>query len=369
MITEFLNKEEEEIFEERCAMALYEGHVPAKQALEIASQEIIEYRKKFKVSETEKIITLEYLLQKDLPALNWVIPEILCEGVTILASRPKVGKSWFCFQLSLAVATGQFFLNKYVPVKSPVLYIPLEDSERRIKNRFSIIKKSIQVDIVDSISNLSFPTGFTIKPLNDGGLKELEDYISESGFKLIVVDTLSRAIRSQMKRKNILFNEDYELIGKIQKFALEKHVAIILVHHTTKLDYSDNVFDGIQGTTGITAGADTLMVLKNDSNDFVLHIIGKDVIADDIHLSFDKTTCLWSIANNQMQGSTPERTEILNVISNNKNPMGTGEIADKLSKGKSTISTMLKKMVGEGLLKKVEFGKYNTVETIEGIES
>jgi len=272
MIKEFIDTNEEEMFEERCAIAFFDGRVPAKEVLRIASEQVLEYRKNNNIyvpkteiekNEPDKIITLNELFQKDIPSLNWIIPEIICEGVTIMASRPKLGKSWFCLQLSLAVATGQTFLNYSIQNPSPVLYIPLEDSERRIKNRFTTIAENSLIENIGLIENLSFPNGFKIKPLNEGGLDELSEYIKTSGFKLIVIDTFGRAISIQQKHNGKGFNEDYEIIGKIQRFALENHIAIILVHHTTKLEYSDNVFDGIQGTTGITQAQIRSWFLKN----------------------------------------------------------------------------------------------------------
>src|SRR6476659_8073847 len=46
------------------------------------------------------------LLAHDSPEPRWAVPGIICEGVTLLAGQPKVGKSWLALNLAVAVAAG-----------------------------------------------------------------------------------------------------------------------------------------------------------------------------------------------------------------------------------------------------------------------
>jgi replication-associated recombination protein RarA len=54
----------------------------------------------------EGIFTAEELMAEDMPPVRWVVPQVLPEGVTLLAGKPKVGKSWMALAISLAVASG-----------------------------------------------------------------------------------------------------------------------------------------------------------------------------------------------------------------------------------------------------------------------
>ena len=46
-------------------------------------------------------------LQKmTLPEPRWIVPGLIPEGVTLLAGKPRVGKSWLALDLAIAVATG-----------------------------------------------------------------------------------------------------------------------------------------------------------------------------------------------------------------------------------------------------------------------
>jgi hypothetical protein len=57
--------------------------------------------------------------------------------VTLLASRPKLGKSWLLLQIGLAVANGVTTLvSSEEAICGDVLYLALlEDSPRRLKRR------------------------------------------------------------------------------------------------------------------------------------------------------------------------------------------------------------------------------------------
>ena len=64
-----------------------------------------------------------------------MVPPLIPEGVTILAGKPKVGKSWFALDLALALAGGRYVLGDIHLMDGNVLYAALEDNERRLRSR------------------------------------------------------------------------------------------------------------------------------------------------------------------------------------------------------------------------------------------
>ena len=52
------------------------------------------------------IFTAAALQKMEFPPINWVVPGVLPEGLTILAGKPKLGKSWLALDMALAVAAG-----------------------------------------------------------------------------------------------------------------------------------------------------------------------------------------------------------------------------------------------------------------------
>ena len=64
---------------------------------------------------------------EELPANSLRGPPFIPEGCTILAGRPKIGKSWLMLAVGLDVACEG----------GDVLYLALEDNERRLQTRMA----------------------------------------------------------------------------------------------------------------------------------------------------------------------------------------------------------------------------------------
>lgn len=60
-----------------------------------------------------------------------ILPDLIPEGVTLVAGKPKVGKSWLAYDVCLAVADEtRFVLGTMKPGYGDVLYLALEDNQR-----------------------------------------------------------------------------------------------------------------------------------------------------------------------------------------------------------------------------------------------
>ena len=66
---------------------------------------------------------------------NYAVPGYIVEGLTLLAGKPKIGKSWLMLHVGIAVACGSFTLDDIHCVKGDVLYAALEDNKRRLQCR------------------------------------------------------------------------------------------------------------------------------------------------------------------------------------------------------------------------------------------
>src|SRR5207245_2096837 len=67
--------------------------------------------------------------------IEYVVPGIIPEGLTILAGKPKIGKSWLALDLALAIPGGRYVLGDLKPAPGDVLYCALEDNKRRLWKR------------------------------------------------------------------------------------------------------------------------------------------------------------------------------------------------------------------------------------------
>src|SRR5215831_16724680 len=81
----------------------------------------LERAKKPKSSNVE-ILSAPTLLREEFRPMQWAVKDILPEGCILFAGRPKLGKSWFAYQISLAVATGSYALGEIRVKQGDVLY-------------------------------------------------------------------------------------------------------------------------------------------------------------------------------------------------------------------------------------------------------
>ena len=74
------------------------------------------------------------LMAKRFDPLDYLVGEVLHEGLTILAGKPKKGKSYMALDMSLAMAVGRLAFRHFPTKQQQVLYVSLEDGERTVAN-------------------------------------------------------------------------------------------------------------------------------------------------------------------------------------------------------------------------------------------
>ncbi len=79
--------------------------------------------------------TARDLMAHEPPPVRWAVPGLAPEGVTLLAGKAKMGKSWLVLALCIATAAGGAALGKVPVERGQALYLALEDNPRRLYNR------------------------------------------------------------------------------------------------------------------------------------------------------------------------------------------------------------------------------------------
>lgn len=175
-------------------------------------------------------------------------------GLTLLASKPKVGKSWMLLDIALACAGGGFALGELRCQKTPGLFLMLEDSQRRLKDRINKVCAPAAV-----------PSGAKAVckwPRGENGIHQLESILDDRPeIKVVGIDVLA-AFRP-LRDKQPGYTEDYEDVKAIQDLAQRRQIAIILVHHLRKAE-SDDPIDLVSGTLGVVGAADHIIVITGN---------------------------------------------------------------------------------------------------------
>jgi len=236
-------------------------------------------------------ITADELLAREFPEPTWAIPDLLPAGLAILAGRSKVGKSWLTLQIACAVGCGGHALGRSVDAER-VLYIALEDNGATVQDRMRKQRWPPGV----SVDFLHQDNADALGDLAQDGLSSLTQHIRARGYRLVIVDTLSRSLRGDQNDAETMT----AVLSPLQRLALAQDCAIVFIDHHNKGPASDRVCD-ILGSTAKGAVADTIWALYREKgkSGARLAITGRRVREQELELAWDPLCWCW-----QCQGET-----------------------------------------------------------------
>jgi hypothetical protein len=289
-------------------------------------------------------VSHESLMRKNLPPMTFLIQDLEPkEGLTIIAGKKKLGKSFFTLQQAQCVAAGTPFLNKQT-VKSKVAYLALEDGEVRLKQR--LVMQSAE-------HNASITYHFKWPPLNSKqGWDALVEMLDEVKPGLLIIDTVAAAISGKMDQNSA--GETGAFFTRLHSLALDKHVSIVLVAHHGKRPTTDDVGFDIRGSSAIPGCSDCNIGIYRDSahNTYELKAESRDFPEVDMRLSFDRElTWCWQLEGNEqdLRRSEAERN-IKDAIDELGGTADARAIADHLGITRAAVQQHVKYMRKEGKL-------------------
>lgn len=296
-------------------------------------------------------ITANSLQSKDFPPLRYAVNGYLAEGVTLLAGKPKIGKSWMALDFGMAVATGRAALGSVKCRQGRVLYCALEDNHRRLQRRMRQLYGTVDHWPTD----LHFAT--QVKRLDAGLVDDLRVWIKANRAKLIIIDTFA-GVRPRGGREG--YDADYAALSPLQTMAGQLGVSILVIHHLRKM-LGDDPFDMISGTTGLTGAVDAAFVLSRGKQGVTLYGRGREI--EEMEQAVEFVDGRWKLLGDAaVVRRSEERNAILDILENAEEPIGPKEIADALGKPENNIKQLLFKMQKDGEIRKEGRGQYCIAE-------
>jgi hypothetical protein len=297
-------------------------------------------------------ITAAALRHKHFKPVGWVVPERVPDGLTMLAGKPKLGKSWLMLDVCTAVARGGFTLGDRKCLEGDVLYAALEDNERRLKSRMGKV-----CSLGSWPERLTFWT--EMNRLEEGGLDQLRGWIEASEKpRLIVIDVFSKVRRAKGNTEG-LYDADYLAAVPLKQLADETGVAIVVVHHLRKQAADGDPFDKVSGSTGLTGAMDTILVLDRGVDGVTLYGRGRDIEEFEEALEFQKDTCRWSVLGEAAEVRlSDERRKIIQALRDEGEPMSPASIADVTGHPAGSVRRLLHSMVRAGEVRREKRGRY-----------
>ncbi|MCY4584253.1 MAG: AAA family ATPase [Chloroflexi bacterium] len=310
-------------------------------------------------------ITMQDLATKEFEELTHYVPDVIVDGLTILAGPSKIGKSFFCWNLAFAIAMQGKALNAIdIEKKSNVIFMAFDDSLRSLKRRAHLILDGglppDNIHVIDDTNRLKLDTA---------GIRILEKLIDEKEADVVFIDTWIHARPDVLdNRGKTSYDTDYEALVPIRQLAQRKKVAIVLVTHTRKQIDPENPFNQIQGSTGMQAGCDNLLLFSKKEDQVMLHISGREIIQAEYPMAL-LNGGIWSIQENEESDMefdkpfTDQEDEVLKMFDKPDTQLRTSEI-DKEFSG-SNARVILDRLVTKGVLFKIKRGLYGCSESYQ----
>lgn len=199
----------------------------------------------------KQINELNKSIKKDIIVENLMISN----GVYLLVSHPKVGKSMFAQQLAFSLTTGEDFLGFKVN-PSHVLYITTEGDINQLQDRFKLMNLKPNLDKLHIID---------IDDIPDFYIRDIERDIHELTFDkeplFIIMDMF----------KDIKFDTSYDInnyqeindvvFRKLKELCRKYNSTLLVTHHLNKRDET-------MGSVGLNADVSGIMKLKESKNNY-----------------------------------------------------------------------------------------------------
>jgi len=274
--------------------------------------------------------------------VSYIVERLLpSAGISLLAGKPKVGKTTLVRMLALCIAQGEDFLDR-IAIKGLVIYLALEEKRAEVRKHF--IEMGLIGDEDIYIHAASVP---------DNAIKELYDIAVIRNPKLIIIDPLFRFIR-------VRDGNDYASVTKalepLVNLARDTGAHVMCVHHLGKGDRSSA--DSILGSTAIFAAVDTALILKSEKYRTIYSVQRYGTDLEESVLEFDPETRTSKISGTKDEAEIQRIGEdIYAYLATQEEPILEKEIHDQIKGGNKAYKVKaLRVLVDAGRVKRTGKG-------------
>lgn len=194
-------------------------------------------------------------------------------------------------QLCVAICSGGSFLG-FKCSKRACLYLDLESTERRPKNR---LNQMLGKD-TPKPSNLYIATGNReVKRIGSGFETQIKQQLEEHpDIKLIIVDVY-QLIALPKKGGANSYEQEYESLKALKKIVDTYNIGIMLITHNRKMKDGSDVFNEVSGSVAMTGSMDATWIIKKDrsSKEATLYITGRDLEQRELKIKFNTDNYQW----------------------------------------------------------------------------
>ena len=311
--------------------------------------------KKYSISLTEQIKKHE-----ELPEQEYIWRSITPGSLGFIYGPSKSGKTTFCENLGMSIAYGgKDYFDAEIKYDKPckVLFISMEEywRQRSERNKKQISQIVIPEELSENyvVVNENFPRIFIGRDELKNRLQEIIDEVKPS---VIFIDSMTR-----MATKDI---EDSTVSGEIgvalRELANTNEVAIVVIHHTHKMNGRAITIDSLAGSRVLAQEADYMIGINRTETG---HRYYKEVATR--YGQEKEDVVLFDIDENQWLKPIEEMPEfkLLELKDRRRKPKKYDPILNELNVAYETDTTwtvpeLRDKLVSSGTMQKSTFYKY-----------
>lgn len=313
-----------------------------------------------------------WLDQQVFPPLRYAVPGILPEGMTLMVGPPKVGKSWMLLDIALAVSQGGYTLGAIRVDQRPVLYLALEDGDRRLQDRCRILQPGQPIPAA-----LNYMTAIAPGQV----LATVGAWLAMHPNRepLIIIDTLGKVMPPAMPQETT-YQRDYRVGGKFKALADAHPGCCLVVNHHVRKAGSDDFVDSVSGTNGLAGAADTIVVVARARHETagILKVTGRDVDENEYAVGF--SSAQWTLEGPDLESAAQNAASVratagvgdtmvsvIDIVTRANNPVGPKYVAKALDITPDKASVYLSRAVDAGRLDRIGRGQYTRVGSVGSV--
>jgi AAA domain/Transcriptional regulator, AbiEi antitoxin len=307
------------------------------------------------------------------PPLTYAVPGLIPEGSVLLVGPPKIGKSWLVLAAALAAASGGRALGIKVE-RRPVLYLALEDGDRRLQDR---CRRLLAGPISEAFEYLTRVEHGRVLDTIAAWLEREHD-----APPLVILDTLGKVMPQALPGESA-YQRDYRVGTALAGLAAaHPGIAMLTNHHDRKANSNDFV-DSVSGTHGLAGAADTILVLTRDRGETaaLLQVTGRDVPEGEYALTFTDGA-VWDLDGADLgeaakharearatAGLGDRSAEVVRFAGQHPDGVTPAQVAKELGVEQNAARAYLSRLAEAGRLSKPRRGLYTPVASVASVAS
>jgi hypothetical protein len=275
----------------------------------------------------------DLLLEPD-ETVSWVVDGLLPSGgFSIMAAKPKVGKSTLARDLCLSIASGKPFLERSV-TQGPVIYLALEEKRGEVRRHFK-----------DMGATGDEPIFIYSGRVPSDAIEQVTQAVRQVKPVLVIIDPLFRFTKV---RDTSAYAEITAALEPLLMLSRETGAHVLCIHHISKGNGQGG--DSLLGSTAIFGSVDTLILLKrHDSYRTIQSIQRYGIDLPETTLNFDSEQRTATVGKSKQDTDLDHLKEaLLDYLSSSGEPLTEAVISEEVEGRTALKRKALRELVAEG---------------------